>query len=155
VFSNFSIAAPSDYSGTGAPRGWSVRRMSSSGDLARRLVFVEDDYLTALNSIDALKGEGYEVVAVVQSGQDAIRAVQDELPDLLVMDVRLSGGLDGVDAAIEIFQRFGIRSVFATAHTDDRTRARASLAHPLGWVAKPYSDTQLVRALNTAVAQLD
>jgi CheY-like chemotaxis protein len=133
----------------------STRRTSSAGDQASRLVFVEDDYLTALNSIDALEDEGYEVVAVVQSGQDAIRAVKDEMPDLLVMDVRLSGGLDGVDAAIEIFHRFGIRSVFATAHTDERTRARAAQAHPLGWLAKPYSDRQLVQALNAALDQLD
>jgi CheY-like chemotaxis protein len=118
-------------------------------------VFVEDDYLTALNSIDALEEEGFEVVAVVQTGSDAIRAVQEEHPDLLVMDVRLNGSLDGVDAATEIFQRFGIRSVFATAHTDERTRARAALAHPLGWLAKPYSDTQLVQALNAALVQLN
>ncbi len=59
-------------------------------------------------------------------------------PALALMDIRLLGKRDGIDAAIELFQVHGIRSVFASAHSDEHARRRAAPAQPLGWIAKPY-----------------
>ena len=120
-----------------------------------RLLVVEDEYLTALNTRYALENEDYEIVDVVGSAQDAIAAVERYRPELVLMDIRLSGSRDGVDAALEIYTRFGLRCVFATAHADAATRMAAAPAHPLGWLIKPYSDRELLQTLERARAQLD
>jgi len=147
-----SSSGPSRPDGSGET---AYQDKATSQPKACRVVFVEDDYLTALSVVDALEGAGYDVAAVARTGEDAVRAVQAAQPDLVVMDVRLNGGLDGVDAAVEIFRQFGIRSVFATAHIDNHTRQRAVPAQPLAWVAKPYSETQLLNVLESARTRLN
>ena len=62
--------------------------------------------------------------------------------------------MDGVQAAIEIYERFGIRSIFSSGHADARVRREAERAHPLGWVDKPYTGEELVRAARAAVVTL-
>jgi CheY-like chemotaxis protein len=69
-----------------------------------------------------------------------------------VLDIRLANGDDGIDAAITLLQRFKLRCIFVTAQTDGGTRARANAAHPLGWLAKPFRPSSLVR---TVVGALD
>ena len=70
------------------------------------------------------------------------------------MDVRLGGERDGIDAALELFGSHGIRCVFATAHYDPRTRARADPAAPLAWVPKPYTMAALIVAIRRALREL-
>jgi len=65
--------------------------------------------------------------------------------------VRIVGERDGIDAAIEIFERFGIRSVFATAHHDPVTITRAARANAAGWLVKPYSSEAVIAAVEAAV----
>jgi DNA-binding NarL/FixJ family response regulator len=115
-----------------------------------RLLVVEDEYLTALNTRYALENEDYEIVDVVGSASDAVVAVEQYQPDLVLMDIRLSGSRDGVDAALEIYRRFGVRCIFATAHADPATRMGAAAARPLGWLIKPYSDRELLQSLERA-----
>lgn len=80
-----------------------------------------------------------------------MRLAEELRPDLIVMDVRLSGGRDGIDAAVEIRAATGIRSVFATAYGDPATRARADLASPAGWVSKPYTIEALAAAIRSGL----
>jgi CheY-like chemotaxis protein len=70
------------------------------------------------------------------------------------MDIRLSGERDGVDAAIEIRRRLGIATLFASAHADPATRARADAADPVGWVVKPYRVATMVEAVARAVDEI-
>jgi len=63
------------------------------------------------------------------------------------MDIRLLGPRDGVDAAIEIRQRFGVGCIFVSAHDDADVRNRAGAAQPLGWVVKPITSALLLKAL--------
>ena len=155
VISDNYTASSSGRPESGRMQGAEPDRETAADGEGWRVVFVEDDYLTALSTVDALEEAGYDVVAVARTGEDAVAAVANEKPDLVVMDVRLNGGLDGVDAAVEIFRKFGVRAVFATAHTDEQTRARASAARPLAWLAKPYSDRQLMNVLAAARTKLD
>jgi two-component system, response regulator PdtaR len=73
---------------------------------------------------------------------------------LAVMDIRLAGQRDGVDAALEMLKACGIRCVFATAHHDAETRARAEKAAPLGWLSKPYQLDSLISMVAAALAEL-
>jgi CheY-like chemotaxis protein len=124
-----------------------------SGEQPRILV-VEDDYFAGLACEAALAEAGYAVTAVATSGEEALAIAEADPPALVVMDIRLAGAMDGIAAATALRAR-GIPSVFATAHTDPGTLARAEVARPLGWVGKPYSDGDLVAAVRAALAARD
>jgi CheY-like chemotaxis protein len=70
------------------------------------------------------------------------------------MDIRLAGRLDGIDAAREIHERLGIRSLFVTAHSDPGTRERGEAANPVGWASKPFSQHQLTASVAAALKTL-
>jgi two-component system, response regulator PdtaR len=120
-----------------------------------RLLIVEDDYLIATQMETALAGAGFEIVGIATTADEAIELAASEAPTLMVMDVRLSGSRDGIDAAIEIFRSHGIRCVFATAHHDERARARGREAVPLAWLPKPYTMTALIATVRSAVRDLE
>jgi len=120
--------------------------MRANGDQASILV-VEDDFLIALELENRLLDAGYRVVGIAASASEAFTLGDRERPDLVVMDIRLVGRRDGVDAAIELFKEFGIRSIFASAHADPQTRERAAPANPIGWVQKPYPADALIRLI--------
>ena len=119
-----------------------------------QVLIVEDELLTVLDIYDLLENEPFDITGEAGSAEDAVKAVQGHRPDLVLMDVRLNGAADGIDAALEIYRRFGVRCLFATAHVDEHTRARAAPACPLGWLAKPYGGRQLVQSLRDACAQI-
>jgi two-component system, response regulator PdtaR len=124
-----------------------------SGTTARILI-VEDDYLAAGEMEAELIGAGYEVIGVATSAHEAIALAASERPHLVVMDIRLEGSVDGIDAATEIFKKCGVRSLFASAYHDPETRRRAELCSPLGWLPKPYMMSALVEAVRGALRQL-
>jgi two-component system, response regulator PdtaR len=117
-----------------------------------RILIVEDDYLVAIEMEGRLVEAGYEVVGTAGSAEEAISLARAHNPDLAIMDIRLAGLRDGVDAAVELFREHGTRSIFATAHDDPRTRRRAAAAEPLGWLRKPYSPDDLIAAVKAALA---
>ncbi len=112
-----------------------------------RVVVVEDEPFVRLDIESALMAAGHKVVAIADTADEAVKLADRERPDLMVMDIRLIGPRDGVDAAVEIWERFGIRSVFASANLDPTTRARANRANPLGFVDKPFVSGTLLAAI--------
>ncbi len=128
---------------------------ASDAALARRVLIVEDNYFVAHQCRSALLDAGYDVVDVVITADDAVRAAMDRRPELVLMDIYLPGKRDGIDAAVEIFQRFGIRSVFASALADAAVKARAESAQPLGWLAKPFNDRKLIATVKSALGDMD
>jgi DNA-binding response OmpR family regulator len=116
----------------------------------RRVLVVEDDYLVGLTICDLLEGAGYMVLGPAVTGEEAVSLALDERPELVLMDVRLAGVMDGVDAAIEI-ARSGIRSLFVSAHSDSQTRNRGAAAKPHGWLEKPFGNAELLEAVAAAL----
>jgi len=113
----------------------------------RRLLIVEDNWLVAIDMEAALIDAGYDVIGIAVSANEAVALCDAQRPDLVLMDIRLQGGSDGIAAAMEIRTRFGITSIFVSAHDDAGTRARAVAAQPLGWIVKPVSSADLVLRL--------
>src|ERR1700733_3678431 len=83
-----------------------------------RILVVEDEFLIASAVEVDLSDGGFEVVAVANTATDAVGLAREKRPDLVIMDIRLVGDRDGVDAALEIFRETGIRCIFATAHAN-------------------------------------
>lgn len=118
------------------------------------ILLVEDDFLVGMEVETGLEEAGYEVAGIAATAEEAVELAARRCPALVVMDIRLAGDRDGVDAALEIYRTLGIRSIFASAHGDAQVRARAAAAQPLGWVAKPYRVETLLKAVEEALRGL-
>ncbi len=134
----------------------SDRSTSAAGEReSARILVVEDDFLIAMQTEEALTAAGMHVIGVASTAEEAVALASATHPFLAVMDIRLAGKRDGIDAAQELFESHGIRCIFATAHDDARTRARAEPYAPLGWLAKPYTMGSLIAAVTQALTKLD
>ncbi len=118
------------------------------------ILVVEDDFFIASEVESSLKSAGFDVCGIATSADEAITFAKACKPALAVMDIRLRGARDGIDAALELRRELGLRCIFASAHADDDMRARATPADPLAWVAKPYAMTSLLRQIRSALIVL-
>jgi signal transduction histidine kinase len=108
-----------------------------------KILVVEDELITAKGIRSALKSLGYDVLDIVSSGEEAIQKASEIHPDLILMDIKLDGDMDGIEAARQIKDRFSIPVVYLTAHADDATLARAMITEPYGYILKPFEDRDL------------
>lgn len=116
-----------------------------------KILIVEDEEPIARTLHQRLERAGYEVVAAVTTGEDALQQVTLTPPDIVLMDMTLAGDLDGAATAIQIRERYNIPTVFLTANDSPETIARAKPARPLGYLLKPYQQNDLYRTLELAV----
>lgn len=140
-------------------RSGSAQPASLDRDAARApqdvcVLIVEDEWLVSMEIEGVLGDAGYDVAGTAVTADEAVRMVEMHRPDLVLMDIRLQGRRDGIQAAIEINRRFGLRCLFVSAHADVGTRERAAAANPLGWLSKPFSGPQLILALEAALRRL-
>lgn len=110
---------------------------------APTLMIVEDEIILAMELEEKLADMGYQVVGRVTSGEDALQKAGELLPDLVVMDIRLDGGLDGIETAKLLRKKYAVPVVYLTAYTDEKTLQRAKLTEPFGYLVKPYSEQEL------------
>ena len=118
-----------------------------------RIVVAEDESIIAQDIHVTLVRLGYEVPALVATGQDALQAVEEFQPDLVLMDIRLRGDMDGVESALLIRRRFGIPVVFLTAHSDEDTLHRAKNSSAYGFILKPFEERDLHTAIQLALVK--
>ncbi|TMM50282.1 response regulator [Qipengyuania marisflavi] len=123
-------------------------REELAGASALKVLLVEDDYFAAMSIETALQDAGYKIVDVVDTAERAIALCAAEKPDLVVTDIRLCGELDGIDVA-KCAAQLGIPYIIASAHSDAKTRARADGFPPADWLVKPFSNRDLVRAVDS------
>ncbi len=118
-----------------------------------KILVVEDEYLLAAELEHHLEQAGFTVVGIASSAEEALEFATSEKPDLAVMDIRLAGPRDGIDAAIYLRSQLGIPSIFASAHADEATRKRSEAAQPLGWLHKPFSGSALIALVKKATTR--
>jgi diguanylate cyclase (GGDEF)-like protein/PAS domain S-box-containing protein len=116
-------------------------------------MLVEDERIVAFDLKRQLQGFGYNVGAVVASGESAVDRIADEKPDLVLMDIHLEGRMDGIEAAIEIRARHRIPVVFLTAYAEDDTLRRALDSRPFGYLVKPCEGRELHATIQMALAR--
>lgn len=116
-----------------------------------RILLVEDEGVVALDVEQRLAQLGYSVVGVADSAAVAIELVRAHTPELVLMDIRIRGGLDGVDLARELATRFEVPVVFLTGNADEATLRRAIEAEPYGYVLKPFDLRTLEAVIETAL----
>jgi two-component system sensor histidine kinase/response regulator len=116
-----------------------------------RILVVEDDFVVSRDLQQQLARLGHVVVGATARGEDAVVLARDVGPDLVLMDVRLAGALDGIDAAQQIRQGSQVPVIYLTAYADDQTLRRAAVTEPFGYLLKPFEDSQLRTAIELAL----
>jgi PAS domain S-box-containing protein len=116
-----------------------------------RILIVEDDRVVARDIQQQLTRIGHVVVGMTARGEDALPLALSTQPELVLMDIRLEGFVDGVDAAQQIREHCHVPVVFLTAYADDETVQRASLTEPFGYLLKPFEDSQLRTVIEMAL----
>jgi len=120
-------------------------------EVAQRILVVEDQRLIAADLEITLKKLGYVVVGNVSSGEDAISKADQLRPELVLMDVRLHGEMDGIQAAEMIRDRFNVPVVYLTAYADEDTILRAKKTTPFGYLVKPFNERELRATIEIAL----
>ncbi len=116
-----------------------------------RIMVVEDEKLVALSIEKCLKSMGYEVPLTVTTGEEAVQRVIEIEPDLVLMDIRLKGAIDGVEAANRIKTSFRIPIIYLTAYSEDQTLERAKITEPFGYITKPFEERTLQATVEMAL----
>ena len=119
---------------------------------SRRLLIVEDEIILAMDLRNRLTDLGYSVVSIADTGPAAITAAEQYRPDCILMDIRLSGDMDGIDAALEIRRHHDIPMIFMSAYGNEETQQRAAAAEPAGFLSKLTDNLDLSVAIETALA---
>ncbi|MCC6398613.1 MAG: response regulator [Bacteroidetes bacterium] len=123
----------------------------SHGSSPPRILVVEDGVIMARDIERRLQALGYGVAGVAASGDEAVRVVTHVRPDLVLMDVRLKGSLDGIQAAEKIHALADVPIVYATAYSDTATLTRARQTDPFGYVLKPFDEKELMTTIEMAL----
>lgn len=116
-----------------------------------RIMIVEDERIVAKDLQFRLQGLGYEVAAMASEGNDAISKAGATRPSLVLMDIRIEGDMDGIEAAEQIRTHLDIPVVFLTAYADQATLARAKITEPFGYILKPFEERELQSTIEIAL----
>lgn len=118
--------------------------------VSRSIMIVEDEALVALDLRNRLQTAGYRVPAMATTAEQAIISAQTHLPDLILMDIRLKGDVNGIEAAKSIRASVDVPVVFLTAHSDPDTLRAAQEASPFGYITKPFGEIDFRSQIETA-----
>jgi len=116
-----------------------------------RILIVEDEGIVALDIETRLESLGYAVCGVASTGEQAIQLAESTEPALVLMDIKLKGPMDGVDAAQQIRERLDVPIVYLTAFADKHTLERAKVTQPFGYVLKPFQERELHTVIEIAI----
>lgn len=116
-----------------------------------RILVVEDESIVALQIEERLAAMGYDLAGRAGSGKQALQIIGQNPPDLILMDIRLKGDMDGISVAHTVRERFHIPVIFLTAYSEEATLERAKIAEPFGYLLKPFEDRELKSAIEIAL----
>jgi CheY-like chemotaxis protein len=115
------------------------------------ILIVEDEALIASYIEEVLGGSGFRVAGIAASGPEALSLAAENHPSLALVDIRLTGPIDGIELACLLRQRFGLPAIFLSGLADADTTARAQTARPLGFLPKPFLPSQVFNAIQRAL----
>ncbi|NJK36365.1 MAG: EAL domain-containing response regulator [Oscillatoriales cyanobacterium RM2_1_1] len=118
-----------------------------------QVMIVEDELIVAENVARNLKKFGYDVSAIVDSGEEAIQTARNLRPDMILMDIMLQGDMDGIEAAGQIHNQFKIPVVYMTAYGDEVTLERTKKTEPYGYLLKPFKPQDMRATIETALTR--
>jgi diguanylate cyclase (GGDEF)-like protein len=111
--------------------------------LKKRILITEDERIVAEDIKRTLLKFGYEVTAIVPSGEGVFAELEKYIPDLILMDINLKGSLNGMQVAELLKKRYTLPIVYLTANADEKTMNSAKVTEPFGYILKPFEEREL------------
>jgi diguanylate cyclase (GGDEF)-like protein/PAS domain S-box-containing protein len=119
--------------------------------MSASILIVEDERIVAQDLQAILEDLGYQVPAIADSGELARQKAAETQPNLILMDIRIIGEIDGITTAQMILEEFDIPIVYLTAHSDEATLKRAKETSPFGYIIKPFDERELQTVIEIAL----
>lgn len=116
-----------------------------------RVLVVEDQIVIAKSIESMIVNHGMEVIGVCKSGEEALDIAEKQGPDVVIMDIKLEGKMDGIQAAARIHEMHRIPVIYLSDHTDAVTVRKAKTTRPANFLSKPFTETDLLRAIDIAI----
>lgn len=127
--------------------------MIDGGITLIKILIVEDESIVAMAIREMVERLGYQTVDTVLTGDDAIRRALELYPDIILMDIRLKGDMDGIDAAKKIRQMADIPIIYLTAYGDEETVNRSKETTPSAYIIKPFNELSLRSSIEITLYQ--
>lgn len=120
--------------------------------MSAKILIVEDESLVALEIKSALKKEGYSIVGTVTSSNEVFKVIENEIPDLIMMDINIDGPINGIETSRRIKIIYNIPIIFLTAYSDKSTIDEAISTSPKSYLIKPFKRQELYASVALALA---
>ena len=124
-------------------------------DTLIKILVVEDEMIIAAKISMQLTSLGYEVTGILPRGEEAISHVEENKPDIVLLDIQLKGKLDGIETALQIQKLADIPIIYLTANSDEATFNRAKASKPYAFISKPYKQLDLQRAIELTISRME
>jgi DNA-binding LytR/AlgR family response regulator len=128
--------------------------LNSKMDNLIKILVVEDEMIIGAKISMQLTSLGYEVTGILPRGEEAILHVEENKPDIVLLDINLKGKLDGIETATQIRQRNNIPIIYLTANSDEATFNRAKSTRPSAFISKPFKQLDLQRAIELTISRM-
>jgi DNA-binding LytR/AlgR family response regulator len=115
-----------------------------------KILIVEDEMLIAANIAMQLESIGYEIIGIIPRGEEALKSVKIDRPDLVLMDINLKGEIDGIETASQMQLDGPLPIIYLTANSDDAHFTRAKATNPYAFISKPFKRLDLKHAIELA-----
>ena len=117
----------------------------------KKILIVEDEIIIAMNMQNMLEEKGYDVIGIYSTGEEVLEKINEEIPDIIIMDVVLSSKIDGITAYERIKKEYDIPIIYQTAYNDEETIRRVITTEPYGYIMKPVKENELYSAIEIAL----
>jgi len=117
----------------------------------KKILIVEDEVVIAMDLQSSVEKFGYTVSGHITRGEDVIAAIETDKPDIILMDVKLEGDLNGVEAALLVYEKYDIPVIFITSFSNAEIIDRAKRTNPYGYIVKPFNDRELSTNIEIAI----
>lgn len=121
---------------------------------AIKILVVEDEMIIGAKISMQLTSLGYEVTALLPKGEEALIHIQENKPDIILLDINLKGELDGIQTALQMQQLSNIPVIYLTANADEATFNRAKTTRPAAFISKPFKQLDLQRAIELTISRM-
>jgi signal transduction histidine kinase len=116
-----------------------------------KILIVEDELLVAEDISTRLKAIGYDITGTASTGEDSLKICEHNLPDIVLMDIMLGKGMDGIETHKAIKEKFDIPVIYLTSYSNPATVLRAKTTEPYGYIIKPFDERELYTTIEMAI----
>lgn len=116
-----------------------------------KVFVVEDEAIVSKDIQVCLKKLGYSVIGTFSSGERILQSLKEQKPDIILLDIMLSGEISGVEVSAKVKKEYNIPVIFLTAYTDEKTLSKAKVTEPYGYIIKPFKEIDLRTSIEMAL----